>query len=43
MRKITKLLGITIALEGAEDRLCLPMDATRVEVFKGATTETVKK
>jgi len=43
MRKITKLLGITIALDGVEDVICVPIDATRAEVFKDAATNDEQK
>ena len=43
MRRVTKLLNLTVTLDGVEDAICLPMDATRVEVSKDAGTEAVKK
>jgi hypothetical protein len=34
MRKVTKLVAITVVLDGVEDVICLPLDATRAEIFK---------
>jgi hypothetical protein len=32
-RKIVKLLGIDVVLEGVDDVICLPMDAARIDTF----------
>jgi len=42
MRKVTKLVAITVVLDGVEDLVCLPIDATRAEVFTdGGTAASV--
>ena len=38
-RKVVKLLSVAVALEGAEDMIAIPIDATRVEVFKAKSTD----
>jgi hypothetical protein len=33
-RKVVKLIGIVVAFDGVEDTVCVPIDATIVEVSK---------
>jgi hypothetical protein len=37
-RRIVRLLAVELTLEGVDDAICVPIDATRVEVFKDAET-----
>ena len=33
-RKVVAVVSVVVALDGAEDAICLPVSATRVEIFK---------